>query len=339
MTTSGTRRVGLALLATAVLAGCGGRVTPSIDAAGPSARTTVERDGHRDGSWMAGGLKQHDLLYVTNSNATVSVYRYWQHTLAGVLTHFSRPLGICADFGGNVYVVDASRSRLDEYAHGGSKPIAVIDDRPFKPWGCSVNPKNGAVAVANNPFNSYYKAGNIAVYPPGQPRKVYQGTSNDHFISCAYDDHGDLLTTSRDGYYDYGVAFYYKPKGTSSALLPMDLPYPYGSSGWPYPQAVAWDGKYWVVEADRTLFRYTINIKATYVGSTQLSNDYPAMGPVWIYRQTSKSEGTQVVAGEGGRNNDSVAYWKYPAGGYPIDVITKDLDTPYGVAVSLKTGT
>jgi hypothetical protein len=217
--------------------GCGAPQPGTLPAAVPAAR--VEDDA----SWMAGGLKQHDLLYVSNSNGTVSIYRYWQRTLVGVLTHFSRPLGICADPAGNVYIVDAARSQVDEYAHGGTKQINVIDDRPFKPWACSVNPKNGAVAVANNPVNSYYKPGNIAVYSPGQPRKVYQGTSNDHFIYCAYDDRGDLLATSLDGYYDYYIAFYYLPKG-GNALLSMDL---YGQDR--YVQGLGYDGKYWVVES------------------------------------------------------------------------------------------
>jgi hypothetical protein len=38
------------------------------------------------------GLKQRDLLYVSNANGTVSVYRYWQRTLVTVLTQFTRPL-------------------------------------------------------------------------------------------------------------------------------------------------------------------------------------------------------------------------------------------------------
>jgi uncharacterized repeat protein (TIGR03803 family) len=59
---------------------------------------------------MDKGLKQRDLLYVSNANETVNVYRYWQRTLAGVLTDFKQPMGACADSAGDVYCRETGNS-------------------------------------------------------------------------------------------------------------------------------------------------------------------------------------------------------------------------------------
>jgi len=58
-----------ALAVAAFLSGCGASSSGPLPAAGTEALQ------HR-GSWMAGGLAGHDLLYVSNRNGTVSVFRY-----------------------------------------------------------------------------------------------------------------------------------------------------------------------------------------------------------------------------------------------------------------------
>ncbi len=97
---------------------------------------------------MVKGLKQRDLLYVSNADGTVSVYRYWQRTLVGVLTNFTQPMGECADAAGDVYITDYAASTISEYAHGGTKPIRVLEGlevwtlrllrqlREWRPGGC-----------------------------------------------------------------------------------------------------------------------------------------------------------------------------------------------------------
>ena len=55
---------------------------------------------------MDAGATKYDLLYVSNSNGTVNVYKYWQnHALRGVLTNAADPVGECTDKKGNVYIV------------------------------------------------------------------------------------------------------------------------------------------------------------------------------------------------------------------------------------------
>ncbi len=290
-------------------------------------------------SRMARGVKQRDLLYVSNANGTVSVYRYWQHNLVGVLTDFTQPLGECANAAGDVYIADGGAKRIFEYAHGGTKPIAKINDSPNEPYDCSVDDKTGDLAVAN--FNKGYNtAGTVAVYPHGSGTPiVYQASGDDHFVYSAYDDHGDLLVVSRYYYYYYFYSyynFYYLPKN-GTKLLSMYLMNPFSSTSWRSIQGIAWDGQHWVVESYGDLVRYDINIKAKFVDSITLTGGYGYPHLLAMYRKNSKSLASQVVAGEGSESKNQVDYWHYPAGGDPLYSITKDLDAPYGVAISLRT--
>ena len=288
-------------------------------------------------SWMAQGLAQRDLLYVSNANGTVNVYRYWQHTLVGVLTEFDYPRGECSDQPGNVYITDYSASyykgKVSEYAHGGKKPVHVIKDSN-QPTGCSVDPKTGNLAVADYGYHYYADAGDIAIYRGGRGKPTLLKTSRgDHFTSLAYDDRGDLLATGIYGYASDYAEFYYLPRH-GSQLIPIDLPGE--SSGWYDVQGIGWDGKYWVVVYGGSLLRYKINLKAEQVDTIDLSApSYARPGTVAFYRRT-KGLATQVVAAVNpSRGSSAVEYWKYPAGGSPIDQITQDLDKPFGVAISL----
>ena len=115
---------------TALIAGCGQppqQVSPASFL--PQSRHGAQRAPHH-GSWMSPDAKSVDLLYVSNSNAEVTVYQYWRHNLVGVLTSFNQPKGICADNNQNIYVADYSGQEIDEYAHGGTKPIAKFERFP-----------------------------------------------------------------------------------------------------------------------------------------------------------------------------------------------------------------
>ncbi|MGC1381069.1 MAG: hypothetical protein WA814_08615 [Candidatus Baltobacteraceae bacterium] len=320
-----------------IFAGCGGGF-PATPPAGPvtaTSNTVLVQNVRRGASWMAKGATQRDLLYVSNANGTVSVYRYWQHTLVGVLTDFSNPQGECSDKAGNVYITDSGKKKIYEYSHGGKKPISVLDAAPYEPYGCSVNPANGDLAVANSASDEY-KPGNLSIYPHGSGTPAtYQGPYDDHFINCAYDDRGDLFMNSQIVYYYsffYSIAFYYLPKH-GPKLIAEDLSEPYFSSGWPYVSSIAYDGKYWMVDAISDLYLYEINIKPQYEGDLTFSSSY-RVGVVALYRNTLKGRATQVVGAASTRSASAVDYWKYPALGSPIGGITKDLDDPVGLTIS-----
>jgi hypothetical protein len=116
----------------------------------------------------------------------------------------------------------------------------------------------------------------------------------------------------------------------------MDIPNPHSYSGWEKVQGLAWDGRHWIVESYNYLDRFAINIKATYVGDTEITSSYNYQGPIAVYRPTTKGKATQVVADSNAFSGKSgVDYWSYPLGGNALYVITQDLDDPYGVAISM----
>lgn len=319
-----------AMLVAVALSACAGS-QPGAMPPGAPGRAALGRDASHQISWMGKGVKQQDLLYVSNTNGVVNVYRYWQHTLVGVLTKFTDPLGECTDAAGNVYIVDAKAENVTEYAHGGTKALKTLADSPYMPFGCAVNQATGDVAVANYSQDSY-EAGNIAVYSHGSAKPTFYSPSRfDHFVSCAYDKHGNLFTTSQYGYSSYyDTDFYYLPNG-GTALRSVTLPGPSKYWEWDYVEAVSWDGHYWIALSDNDLYRYIINVKAYYVSTVDLSDD-GYVHQIAFYHPLVRSKGMEVVGAAG-----SAEYWDYPAGGNPVAQITKGLDAPYGIAISLGT--
>ena len=97
-----------------------------IDPAGPTGSASRSQVL---GSQPASVLRT--LLYVSNSNDLVNIYRYWQKNLVGVLTNFNQPVGMCLDDKRNVYMTDRSAETIVEYSHGASTAIRTINDAPF----------------------------------------------------------------------------------------------------------------------------------------------------------------------------------------------------------------
>jgi hypothetical protein len=306
-------------------AGCAGSPTGlPIGASSLAAKARVPKT-----SWMAAGLKNQDLLYVSNGNGLVNVYRYSQHTLVGVLADFDQPAGECVDKAGDVYITDNAGGTIDEYAHGGKKPIYVISDSDG-PTACAIDPKTGNLAVADFGY-----PGNVAIYTDARGKPTTYG--DDYFTAVGYDKYGDLLAgdlyNTSSG---YTGGFDYLPVNSKS-FTGITLS-PGSGFEWGRVDTVAWDGKYWVIDCNE-LYRFSINIKAEFVDEIYLSTGFTddEIGPIWIYQKNLKSYGEQVVGTAGADTGESVVdYWTYPAGGSPTYHTTKDLDGPFGVAVSLK---
>lgn len=333
------------LSAVGALAGCG--ASSSLPATTQSSESAPTQARHGVGkSWAAAGLGPQDLLYVGNANGLVNVYRYWQKNLVSVLTQFTTPMGMCVDNKRNVYITDFGAKTIVEYRHGGSSAVRTIDDTPYAPYGCAVDPTTGNLAVANydTPATSEYNnnTGNVAIYKHAAGKPVLWGNKKGRFTTLSYDDDGDLLATDLNFYY-YSffdtTYFYYLPKH-GAQFLQMNLPNPYSTSSneWRPVQSINYDGTYWVVTSGNTMFRYTIGVKAQEVDDMPLTGASGAVGEIWLYRKTLKSQAIQVVAGGDDYNKSNVVdYWKYPVSGDPVATISSGLDGPYGLTVSLRT--
>jgi hypothetical protein len=312
-----------------MLAACGGsQVTP---ASGPA--PTSHSINARGESWIAARAENWDLLYVSNVNGTVTVYRYWPRELVGTLAGFDRPKGECVDSRGDIYVTDRVAEDIVEFRHGSTKRVAILADSGYQDYACAVDPTTGNLAVANSYQTDGYK-GAIAIYKRarGSPR-LYRIEGLIHPQTCAYDPHGDMLVASdypQD--HEQAVAIAYLPKGRTTFIhLDLDL------SGLQTDGVynVQWDGKYWALLYNNNIVRFQIadDGRATYEGTTYLDGNEEDDMRFFIANFSDKlrKQETQIVAAQ----TSDVRYWKYPSGGKAIGTLSKEVDEPYGVAVSL----
>lgn len=237
-----------AMTATAfVLAGCtggSGSGAPPPMAASASATTRhpsnrpfadlgglVHWQPNRARSWMSPDANSQTLLYVSDiATGSVQVFAYPKGTLEGTLTGFGYPQGECADSSGNVYIADAGNDVVVEYAHGGTSPIATLNDPNAYPASCAVDPASGNVAVANLLTAQNFNAGTVAIYPPGSSNATatYADPSIVREYFLAYDLSGKIYVAGVSGKSGKFVYATVAPDGTFT-----DIPITGGTLGFP----------------------------------------------------------------------------------------------------------
>lgn len=157
------RRAVCAVAAFAVLAGCGGGMSPGqTNAMGPSSPAQLRALGVTDatrfsrsvksdhhGTWMAPDAKKvKNLLYVADEGGNdVLVYSYPAGKLTGTLTGFETPSGICSNKAGDVFVLNGGGTTVEVYAHGGTSPIRTLNLPGYPELNCTVDPKTGNLAL------------------------------------------------------------------------------------------------------------------------------------------------------------------------------------------------
>ncbi len=144
---------------------------------------------------MLPDAKAISLLYVADRGADkVYVYSYPKPDLKGTLTGFGRVEGVCVDRVGNVWVVDSKASALYEYAHGGTEPIATLQDpNNERPWTCSVNQRTGDLAVANITQRGH-APGSLSIFTGAQGApKIYSDQTMFEMIALSYDDRSNVF--------------------------------------------------------------------------------------------------------------------------------------------------
>ncbi len=312
-----TTSYSLALFAAlATLAGCGASQTLAVN---PTA-ANANRSG---GSSIAGEAKRSALLYVSDLNTgDVEVFSYPGGTLKGTLTGFSAPHGLCVDKAGDVFVASTGSSQIFEYAHGGSSPIATLDDAGYMPNGCSADPTTGNLAVANI-FPAHSGGGSVSIFrhAKGKP-KIYTESSLFYYYFCGYDAKGNLFVDGTS--YHAAFAFAELPAGSKS-MIPIVL-----DQQIRYPGGVQWDGKYLAVgdqyylSGPSVIYEFSISgSQGTKVGTTSLSDSCDVL-QFWI-------DGRRVIAPDD--CSPYVKYFKYPAGGTSTKSIS-DPNQPVGATVS-----
>jgi hypothetical protein len=210
------------------LAGCGGADAPVAPLAGNAGSFVSQAEKQpsvathaRARTWMSpDASKMPNLLYVANQGSgSVAVYNYTKGddvTLVGSLSGFSRPGGMCTDKSGKVWITDYPTRRIIIYAHGGTSPIATIQQKKGFPNACAVDPATGNLAVTDDNPNGHYEAhATVHVYPPGQlkgPGIIY-GRLFYKTGFAAYDNSGDLFVDGTPCLYYYGCYYGGGPPG------------------------------------------------------------------------------------------------------------------------------
>jgi hypothetical protein len=320
-----------ALFTVVVLVGCGnGLATQS-----PSAVTNAGAHTSASRSWMDPKATAENLLYVSTfpfqAVPDVEVYSWERRELVGTLMGFQSPQHLCADKAGNIFVPDADASRIFEYAHGGTSPIATLHDALHAPHACSVDGVTGDLAVVDAGTS-----GDIAIYrnASGNPTRHYD-THFTKYDFCGYDDAGNLFVDGTNHLDRFRFAEI--PKGRkflTGVNLDADII---------TPGSVQWDGKYMALgdEVGSSVYQFAITgSTGTEKGRTDLEGGDGPVRQFWIPRFARghvNPQGRHIVATQFHFSRfdfGDVGYWGYPAGGAATHFIVGP-DHPLGVTVSI----
>ncbi len=279
--------------------------------------------GARSASVTASDAQRRDLVYVSDAGTgSVHVYSYPQGADEGTLTGFTSPGGECADKAGDVFITDSSASVIREYAHGGTIPIAVLSDAGYEPWGCSVDPTSGDLAVTNLTI-TLGEGGDVAVFTQAKSKRVrhYTNPYLNQAWYCGYDNKGNLFVDGRSVSNTFSFAVL---RSGGARLESVSLDQTIGAPG-----GVQWDGKY-VTVGDATaassskIYRFTIRGKQGMRVATTRLGGAKQVYQYWI-------DGDTVIGPDFGAAN--VMFWKYPQASDPFKTIGT-LSEPVGATVS-----
>jgi hypothetical protein len=313
------------------LAGCGS-LQSSLGTPGTTSHFSSNvAPANRSGSWMLPEAKGEDLIYAYNTDSgNVYVVSYPKGKLVGTITGLETPQGACVDNSGNVWIANYSINALIEYAHGGTEPIATLQEGGnAEPQSCSVDPTSGDMAVTNR----YPTAVAVFKNATGSPT-MYKLDGFSYWGTCTYDGSGNLFAND----WADSKAIAELPRG-ASALQAIPLKKPFLSYG------MQWDGEYLAI---RRLPRGPL-VGPTVIERVQVSNSIGSIVAETLLDNRDNRQpdfvaelfidggtiiGPQRFRGTG-RNPDGTALdiWSYPTGGKRLKAIFRNASID-GVVIS-----
>jgi hypothetical protein len=304
------------------------------------ANAKVHTPGAAGAAWLLPQAKRQDLLYISDLDAqAVFIYTYGHgYKLVGELTGFFNPEGLCVDKTGNVYVTNDTSygvHQITEYAHGGTSPIRTLTDPDGRANGCSVDPKSGDLAVANE-WGASDGIGNVTVYPQasGSPTS-YSNPNIYYYYFCGYDNKGNLFVDGETQGSVFGLGELAKGGHNLNFISIDETIY--------LPGGVQWDGKYLAVgdqvavkhNFTSTVYDFAIKGSAATTVNTMVLTGSKEVSQFWIPLVDSSRKhhvGTTLIGPNEYGGNTLI--WDYPSGGYPILTIGGE-NYPIGATVSL----
>ena len=266
------------------------------------------------------------LIYVSEGGTNTVAMLTTAYKPAGKLGGLHDPAGLCADSSGDIWVVQSKQAKVLEYAHDNHKSIASVNDaNATLPYGCSVDPMTGNLAVTS--VNGAKGGGGAVLVYAGAKgaAKVYTSSTLAVAFFCAYDANGNLFVDGLDS--NYTFVLQELPAG-ATALQSVAIK---GTIG--YPGGIAWDGKYLVIGDNAyaggrstALDRLTVSGTTANIASTITLN-----GTCEVQQFAFAAGGTKVEAPDGCINKLFV--FAYPAGGKATKTVN-NMQFPTAVAVS-----
>jgi hypothetical protein len=274
-------------------------------------------------SWMASDSGKQNLLYFSDLSSKVYVYSYPGRKLEGTLSDSAGPAGLCVDKSGDVFVTNRNGGDIFEYAHGGTQPIATINDAGYVPVDCSVDLSTGDLAVTNFceiSGDDCIGPGNVEIFKnaSGTPVSITD-TAIPFFYDCSYDSRGNLFAAGNATKYESGFQLAELKNGRTTfdniSLNRVVF----------WPAGVLWDGKYVVVGDGDAGGNGTSSIHQVAVKGTQgtiVSTTHLAkageIAHFWI-------QGSTLIAPDNPpRKSGKVLFYSYPKEREPTAVITGD---------------
>lgn len=179
---------------------------------------------------------------------------------------------------------------------------------------CSTDPTTGNVAFAS------LDSTDVVIYKNARGSPHIYSDPYAILFYCAYDDKGNLyIDLVKHGKRSFIGRLW---KG-SSAFENISV-----TGQLRYPGGIQWDGKYVAIDDVRTSVVYRVHfsgLTGTVVGTTRLSGVTGDLYQFWL-------QGHTLI----GPDASAINFWKYPAGGSPVDTI-ESLTLPVGVTISLGT--
>lgn len=260
----------------------------------------------------------------------VTIFSYPGGKMQGQVTGLPSGFGprrLCTDTAGDVFVAgtlnQSSRNygAIYEFSHGGTSPIAMLTDE-YVPFGCSVDPTTGTLAVSNLD-GSQSSYGSVAFYQNASGKPKYVNSNiRDYFGPCAYDDAGNLFV-SEAGMDKLAEL----PKG-SKQFQELHI------SNGAYLESLQWYGGKLVASysppRSGPVNVYRLEIEKTVakvVGTTRLTDTGrigTTDGQFWV-------DGTHITGS--GHGTKGLLLWDYPKGGFYVKALDPIQDWP-AMAVS-----
>jgi hypothetical protein len=277
-------------------------------------------------SWMEPNVKGA-LLYVADAGVNdVFVYSWPALHLVGNLSGFKVPQGVCVDAKDNVWIANTARSQMVEFAHGGLKPIATLEDKGEYPVGCAIDGTTGDLAVTNI-ISRAYGRGSLSIYKAAQgSAKTFSDPNFEKMYFNGYDGDGNIYVDGLDNNWLFAIVKFdgkkFEPLAVSGATLNA-------------PGAVVVKGSKIDVEDQSGSSGYSVMYETTLKGSTlsvvataEFTDSVDCVG-TYI---AGEAKHQHAICPDGG--TPSIYVYDYPAGGYPTKSILTGLNDPEGAAIS-----